>query len=133
MSTSAQRPPVVISAVQAMLKDGYTRWENEATEPGKSIQAFYSLTFSECKTVFAHPKVKGLKVRFTTLRIIDDTEGQNTVTEVTTDNTPVEEVVDLTPAVAVEEIMPQAVPVAVPEPVVVPVAVEPEPENPFDI
>lgn len=126
MATPTTPTQVKISDVRALLKQGYTRWENEALEPTKSIQAHYSLSFSDCKILFAHPKIKGLKTRVVTLQIIDDTEdGDGTVTDVTEEMEEAEEQV-ATPQ-AVEELLTGAQPVEVPASE--PVPTEPEPES----
>lgn len=63
---------IKISDIVALLKDGYTRWEKDATEAGKSIQTKFDLSFSECKSIFAHPKIKGLKTKIQSVKLIDD-------------------------------------------------------------
>lgn len=82
-TTRPQVKQVRVSEVITLLKSGYTRWENEAFETEKSIQTHFGLSFSECKELFAHPKIKGLKVKIPTMLIIDDTvEGTESVTSV---------------------------------------------------
>lgn len=72
---------IKLSEVVSLLKQGYTRWtkeenvDGEGKADGKSIQTHYDLTFSECKTIFAHPKVKGIKTKKLTITLVDDTES----------------------------------------------------------
>ncbi len=65
---------VKISEVLALLKQGYTRWKMDEREPGKSIESKYGLTWNECKEVFSHPKIKGIRAKARTIEIVDDTE-----------------------------------------------------------
>jgi hypothetical protein len=79
-----EQKTVKISDVLAMLKSGFTRYNNN---PGYnpeigSIKDYYNLTTGEAKLLFAHPKLQ--KVRTTvkaSLIIEDDLEenAQNTV------------------------------------------------------
>jgi hypothetical protein len=71
-----EQKQVKISDCIQLLKTGYTRWESDAVETGKSIEHQYGLSTSEAKTLFAHPKLKRLKTIFQTLQIIDDTEDE---------------------------------------------------------
>jgi hypothetical protein len=76
---------VRISEVINLLKNGHSRWESDAKEPGMSVEKKLDLTFTECKMLFDHPKLKGIKSRFITLQVIDDTEPGSEVTNVTED------------------------------------------------
>lgn len=66
-------PRINIDEAIALLKSGYTRWESEAFEPNKSIQAHFSLSFTQCKLLFSYAKIKGLKVAQPALIIVDGT------------------------------------------------------------
>lgn len=101
-----QVPKINIDEAIALLKSGYSRWEEGAYEPGKSIQSYYGLTFSQCKALFNYPKIKGLKVQLPTLIIVDGDQEHivtNTnifeATNLTEENTPAatEEVVTASP------------------------------------
>lgn len=122
-ATAVAAPKTIrVSEVIAKLKSGYTRWESEAFEEGKSIQAVFGLTFSECKELFKHDKIKGLKTKVPTMLIIDDTvEGQESTTVVSNDEEEATPEVQQAPAL-VEQALTGASPVAE-------VAVEPVPET----
>jgi len=68
-----------VSDVISLLKNGYMRWTKDEFEPGKSIQSHYRLSFSECKTLFAVPAIKGVKTKIQTIRVVDDTTLQGVI------------------------------------------------------
>lgn len=68
---------VKISEALHLLRTGYTRWESDAQETGKSIEHYFGLSSSESRTLFAHPKIKRIKTSYQTLEIIDDMEETN--------------------------------------------------------
>ena len=88
----SEKTQITVSGIQADLNNGLTRVE---------IQAKYSLSGRDMKTLFAHPKLKGLKTKpAPSFELIDDTEDvvENAVEEVITEDTP-DPVVDHTPNV----------------------------------
>lgn len=68
---------VKISETLHLLKTGYTRWEADAIETGKSIEHYFGLSSSQSRTLFAHPKIKRIKTFHHSIEIIDDTAIQN--------------------------------------------------------
>lgn len=67
---------IKVSEVLELLKNGYTRWEADATEPGKSIETKLGLSKGDANTLYGHPKIKRIKTVIKTLEIIDDTEEE---------------------------------------------------------
>jgi len=87
------RREVKITEAIALLKDGYSRWEKDAQERGKSLQTYYELSFSQMKTLQAHPGLKGIRMKKmeNTINIVDDRNATVTaqpapVETVNTDN-----------------------------------------------
>lgn len=62
---------VVVQDVIQLLKNGYTRWTKDEEGHEGSIQTHYDLSFTDAKTLFAHEKIKNLKVIIPTMVIID--------------------------------------------------------------
>lgn len=62
---------VKISDIQGLLKKGFTRLKKKDAGYG-SIQEHYGLTASQVAEIFANPKLKGLKVKFPTVSVVDD-------------------------------------------------------------
>lgn len=65
---------VRISEVLSLLKQGYTRLEKDASEPGKSIEVYYDLPGSKVSDIFKHPKLKFQKTDHHSFELIDDSE-----------------------------------------------------------
>lgn len=63
---------VKVSDIQGLLKKGFTRLKKKDAGYG-SIQEHYGLTASQVAEIFANPKLKGLKVKFPTVSVVDDT------------------------------------------------------------
>lgn len=85
---------IKVSEVLNHLKNGVTRWKKEDLGFG-SLEEIYGLTFTEVKELIDHPKIKGVKTKIPTMRIIDDTEGETTTEETTEETTPVETRVEI--------------------------------------
>ena len=64
---------IKISEVLNYLKNGVTRWDKENVGFG-SLEKIYDLTSTEMKELMDHPKIKGVRTKIPTFRIIDDTE-----------------------------------------------------------
>jgi hypothetical protein len=92
-----------ISEILTLLKQGYKRWTKEENEEGKSIQTHYGLTFSECKEIFKHPKIKGLKSKKLSVKLIDDTEINRSIVQAETTTWTEAEVVAEQPTTPVEQ------------------------------
>lgn len=75
---------VRISEVLSLLKQGYTRLEKDASEPGKSIQTYYELPGSKVSDIFKHPKLKFQTTDHHAFELIDDTE-EEVIPEATVD------------------------------------------------
>ena len=82
---------IKVSEVLNHLKNGVTRWKKEDVGFG-SLEDIYSLSFTELKELIDHPKIKGVKTKIPTLRIIDDTTSTEETTDETTEQTIVESV-----------------------------------------
>lgn len=85
---------IKVSEVLNYLKNGVTRWKKEDLGFG-SLEEIYSLTFTEVKELIDHPKIKGVKTKIPTLKIVDDTTDEVTTEETTEDVTPVETKVEV--------------------------------------
>lgn len=81
---STVRKQIKTADVVTLLKEGYTRYAKDDLGFG-SIQAKYSLTFSECKELFAHDDIKRIKVKVPTLDIIG---SDSPTVEVTPEKSP---------------------------------------------
>ena len=71
-------PRVSVKVCLDLLANGYTRWEADATEPGKSIETYYKLRNMQAKELFARPELKGIKTKHPIL-IIEDENGGDTI------------------------------------------------------
>lgn len=89
---------IKVSEVLNHLKNGVTRWKKENLGFG-SLEEIYGLTFTEVKELIDHPKIKGVKTKIPTMKIIDDTDGEPTTEETTEETTPVETKVEVAPPV----------------------------------
>ena len=85
---------IKVSEVLNYLKNGVTRWKKEDLGFG-SLEEIYGLTFTEVKELIDHPKIKGVKTKIPTMRIIDDTEGEISTEETAEETTPVETKVEV--------------------------------------
>ena len=85
---------IKVSEVLNYLKNGVTRWKKEDLGFG-SLEEIYGLTFTEVKELIDHPKIKGVKTKIPTMRIIDDTDGEAGTEETTEETTPVETKVEV--------------------------------------
>ena len=80
----AELKTIKVSEVLNSLKSGVTRWKKEDLGFG-SIEEKFDLTFTEMKELMNHPKIRGVKTKIPTLRIIDDVETEETPEETTED------------------------------------------------
>lgn len=96
---------IKVSEVLNHLKSGVTRWKKEDLGFG-SLEEIYSLSFTEVKELIDHPKVKGVKTKVPTLRIIDDTTTEETADETTEEAVEPEVIqtrIEVAPTVIVKE------------------------------
>lgn len=67
---------VFVSDILRLLDSGYTRLEKDATEPKKSLEAYYDLPASRITQIMQHPKLKGKMTNFHSFTLIDDTDEE---------------------------------------------------------
>jgi len=90
---------VFISDILRLLDSGYTRLEKDATEPKKSLEAYYDLPASRITQIMQHPKLKGKMTNFHSFTLIDDTEevvSSETIANAVIEEAPVESTIAAT-------------------------------------
>lgn len=80
---------IKVSEVLLHLKNGVTRWKKEDLGFG-SLEEIYDLSFTEVKELINHPKIKGVKTKIPTLKIIDDITSEETIEETDVETTKIE-------------------------------------------